>query len=69
MVPTMPDTRPIRPPLMRYSSVETQKKSFVCRAALSTWRHTSANGSPFAISSPARMAEKPLPMPMFLVSM
>ena len=64
----MPATRPMRPPFTRYSSVETQKKSFVCRAALSTSRHTSANGSPCSMSSPARMAEKPLPMPMFFVS-
>ena len=68
IVPTMPATRPMRPPLTRYSSVDTQKKSLVLSAALSTSRHTSANGSPCSISSPARIAEKPAPMPMFFVS-
>ena len=36
----------MRPPLTRYSSVETQKKSLVSRAAASTRRQTSANEQP-----------------------
>ena len=67
-LPTAYVTLPMRPPLCRYSSVSTQKNTFVLSTMRSLSRRRSSSVAPSASLRATASATKPAPMPMFIVS-